>query len=234
MAGLRLMAVALVLAAVLVGCGAGAEPVAVPPAGVDELTVPTPSPAPRDFVDLIDNPWLGSGEEQVYDVVGGPATIRTVHRERTGLRIAGVGVTAVVSVDVDEVGRTLNQVTDWWAQDTRRNVWWLGRETRPGGGVVDPSLSWRAGDAGAQAGLVMPARPRRGDGFVGFMSPTAGTLLTSVADVTGAGDERAVLLDQTQPGQPGRTRRATYRWGVGLVSLTDAEGSAATLVPTTE
>ena len=224
----------MVLAAILGGCGAGAEPVAVPPAGVDELTVPTPSPAPADFVDVIDNPWLGSGEKQVYLLNDGPTTTRTVHRERTGLRIAGIDVTAVVSVDADEAGRTLGQVTDWWAQDTRGNVWWLGRETRSGGGAVEPSLSWRADEAGAQAGLVLPARPRRGDGFVGFVAPTVGTVVTSVTDVVGTGDERVVVLDRTGPGQPEPSRRATYRWGVGLVSLTDTDGSAMTLVPAAE
>ncbi len=234
MAALRVLSVAVALAAILGGCGAGAEPVAVPPAGVDELTVPTPSPAPSDFVDVIDNPWLGSGGKQVYNLIDGPTTTRTVHRERTGLRIAGVEVTAVVSVDADDAGRTLRQVTDYWAQDTRGNVWWLGRETRSDGGAVEPSLSWRADEAGAQAGLMMPALPRRGDGFVGFVAPTVGTLVTSVTDVTGAGDERAVVLDQTVPGQPELSRRAIYRWGVGLVSLTDSDGSAATLVPAAE
>ncbi|MFC6344343.1 hypothetical protein ACFP8W_20335, partial [Nocardioides hankookensis] len=61
--------VAIALALSLAACGSAS--VSSPPSGIDELTIPTPSPDPHDFVDGVDNPWLPlpPGRTWTYDVV---------------------------------------------------------------------------------------------------------------------------------------------------------------------
>ena len=62
-------------------------------------------------------------------------------------------------------GRRPVEVTeDWYAQDRRGNVWYLGEDTAEyeDGKVVSREGSFEAGVDGAQAGVIMPARPRPG------------------------------------------------------------------------
>ena len=137
-----------VLAPVLGGCGSAS--VSSPPSGVDELTIPTPSPDPGDFVAVVDNPWLPlpAGRTWTYDVVDVAGGHRLTITVAPGPDVEGVATTARVST---ESGRA---TTDWFAQDADGNVWWFGREGE-----------WTAGAAGAEAGLAMPADPRVGDGY---------------------------------------------------------------------
>src|SRR5690349_20427165 len=62
----------------LTGCAAAGEanPEKIGPRGVDELTIPTPSPRIEDFVAGVDNPWfpLAPGTSWTYDVSGGRAS----------------------------------------------------------------------------------------------------------------------------------------------------------------
>lgn len=141
----RMAGLAAGLAAVAVlgasGCSSFSDP--SPSTGVDELVVPTPSADPSDFVDVIDNPWFVL-DDAAYADGSGALVERTV---AAGPDVAGVPTTAV----------TLGDATDLFAQDARGNVWWFGHDGPDGG--------WRAGSDDAQAGLVVPAEPRRGDGF---------------------------------------------------------------------
>ncbi|NHA01683.1 hypothetical protein G5V59_23370 [Nocardioides sp. W3-2-3] len=197
----------------LAGCGSASAPSA--PTGVDGLVVPTPDPDPGDFVDRVDNPWfpLTPGTTWRYD---GPmaTSARLTARAEPGGEIDGVPTTVLVRT---VTGRA--PVRDHYAQDTAGNVWWFGREG-----------SWEAGTGGAEAGLVMPARPRIGDGFLTAQVPGATT--PEVASV-GARDvsvvvplgeyERTVVLEvRTEQG----TRREVYARGIGLVR-TDETGLAA-------
>src|ERR1044072_8326446 len=52
--------------AALTGCGA--SPAKLGPAGVDELTIPTPTPDPADFSSRASNPWfpLTAGTRWTY------------------------------------------------------------------------------------------------------------------------------------------------------------------------
>lgn len=143
--------------ALLAGCAAG-EPASIDPQGVDGLEIPTTSPDPADFVATIDNPWLplAPGTEWVYATdAGASITVTVLDVSR---RIAGVETTAVAT-DVVRRGSATTS-TYWYAQDRDGNVWSFGAET-----TDDPDGDWAAGVAGARAGLVMPARPRIGDGF---------------------------------------------------------------------
>lgn len=132
--------VLLTLLAVLAGCGTASAP--SPPAGVDELVIPTPSPDPADFVATVDNPWfpLPLGARQVYDVADADGTHTLVVTAAPGPVVDGVGTVARVQT---EQGR---RTVDLYAQDDRGDVWWSGRQGE-----------WTAGVDGAEAGLEVAA-----------------------------------------------------------------------------
>src|SRR4051794_20768668 len=103
----------------LTGCGTSGQP--SPPSGVDELVIPTPSPEHPDFVRRVDNPWfrLVPGSTKTYDVADADGTHTQMVTVEAGPEIAGVTTTAQVTA---ESGR---RTTDYYAQDTRGNVWWF-------------------------------------------------------------------------------------------------------------
>lgn len=189
----------------LAGCGA---PRAYPPTGVDGLRIPTPSPRPSDFVAAVDNPWfpLPVGRTWVYDVE--PAGTRTV--TVTGRRrVDGVEATRVSD----------GASTDDYAQDLAGNVWWLGHQ------VVGGGESWTAGQHGAQAGLVMPAHPRLGDGF--RLAYRRGHV-EDVGEIVGVTPSE-VTIDVSSPLEPGAVTRLTYRRGGLTTRVVAATGEVDTL-----
>jgi hypothetical protein len=153
----RTLAAAALLTVSALATGCGAAPPESPASGVDELLVPTPSPDPDDFVTRVDNPWLpltpGSAWTRTVATDDGPRTEVTRVLDETRL-VSGVEATQVVTTVTDGTDDEGERM-EWFAQDRDGNVWALGER-----GV------WQATVAGAEAGLAMPARPRRGDGFV--------------------------------------------------------------------
>ncbi|NPC99039.1 hypothetical protein [Nocardioides sp. zg-DK7169] len=154
-------AAGLLLAAALALAGCANSPGEVDPTGVDELTVPTPSPDPDDFVDTVDSEWfpLEPGSVQRWRVLGGAGGGVRVVVEEEPRTVAGVEATVVrTRATIGEEARPLGWSTeterDYFAQDVDGNVWWMGRE-----GV------WEAGVDGAMAGVFVPAEPRVGDGY---------------------------------------------------------------------
>lgn len=155
-------------AGLLAGCGG--LPATLGPSGTDGLTIPTPSPVPSDFVRVVDNPWfpLVHGTRWTYrrytsdDTQTLVATVLPVPHE-----IAGVATTAVRWQWRRTARRRTTIVVRWYAEDRAGNVWWFGQRVRHGGHRVDAlaTRSWRAGRAGAEAGLLVAARPRVGDGY---------------------------------------------------------------------
>ena len=229
--------VAALAAVTLSGCAGG--PPRVDPAGVDGLEIPTPSPDPDDFVDAVDNPWLplDPGTVWTYRATGGgeAQTIVVTVTDRTRV-VQGVTTTVVHDVVTDARGRTVEDTVDWYAQDTAGNVWYLGEDTvAHEGGRTSTKGSWEAGVAGAQAGLVMPARPRVGDGY-------AQEYRQGVAEDRGeilALDERRVVplgtyddlvqTEDTTPLEPGLVERKYYARGVGLVLEERVAGGSGTV-----
>jgi hypothetical protein len=134
-------------ALVLLAAGCGSYSDSVEPAGVDELVIPTPDPDPGDFVATIDNPWLPLEPGARWTYSDGAADLTFSAEE--GPTIAGVATTAVTAGGQGSVPSV-----DYYAQDTDGNVWWFGREGE-----------WQAGEAGAEAGIAMLAKPRLGDGY---------------------------------------------------------------------
>ena len=123
---------------------------------------------PADFTTNITNRYwpMKPGTRWVYRGGDSSGTSQLVVIEVTNRtkRIAN-GVTARVIRDtVTEGGRLVEVTDDWYAQDRRGNIWYLGEyvSNYKNGRVTDHAGSFEAGVDGAQAGVAMPARPYPG------------------------------------------------------------------------
>jgi hypothetical protein len=181
------------LVALLLGAGAlagcGGSPASLGPAGVDQLTIPTPSPAPADFGGSTQNVWfpLETGTRWVYRQYGPTGNRRVVATVEPGRpRIQGVTTTPVLWRVQTSRGLATAMVR-WYAVDRSGNVWWFGqRVTRPGA-MLDrlAPRSWRAGTSGAEAGLVLTATPRDGDGYLNGFQPRVVARRSTVMSLDG-------------------------------------------------
>jgi hypothetical protein len=209
--------------------GCGAAPPKSGPSGVDGLVIPTPSADPADFRTGIDNPWLplAPGSTWKYDVDG--AGSRTVTVATASQEIGGIEATAVRTVERDNQGRVGVDASEWFAQDRAGNVWKLGEQTkeRSGAGLV-VTVSWRAGDGAARAGVVMLAKPRAGDGYQQELAPGIAedrSLVVALdADVTvpsGTYDD-VLEIEDTSGLTPSAEAQRYYVRGVGLVQESEA------------
>jgi hypothetical protein len=123
---------------------------------------------PSDFTTRIDNPYfpVRPGSRWIYRETETDGTVlRVVVKVTHRTRLIANGVTArVVRDTVTRRGRLVEDTFDWYAQDKRGNVWYLGEDTKEyeNGRVASTAGSWEAGVDGAQPGVIMPARPRPG------------------------------------------------------------------------
>src|SRR5262249_22610558 len=109
-----------------------------------------------DFVSTIDNRYypLRPGTVLLYRGVkdGKPQTdeMAVTNRVKT---VLGVKAT-VVRDTVSQNGTPIERTDDWYAQDKRGNVWYMGEEAfdRKNGRFVRASDSWEAGVKGAKPG----------------------------------------------------------------------------------
>jgi hypothetical protein len=221
-------------AATLTGCAGG--PPQVDPAGVDGLEIPTPSPDPRDFVASVDNPWfpLEPGTVWTYRATSseGAQTIVVTVTDRTRV-VQGVPTTVVHDVVTDARGRTVEDTFDWYAQDTAGNVWYFGEDTTAyDGRKASTEGSWEAGVDGAEAGLLMPAKPRVGDGYAqefraGVAEDRGEILALHERHQVPAGTyDDVVVTEDTTPLEPGLVERKYYARGVGVILEEDVAGGS--------
>lgn len=209
---------ALVLTLGTAGCAGLGQPAPYDSAGINGLEIPTPSPAPGDFVDGIDNPWLALAPDASwrYEVSRDGESVGSIEAEvlDATTEVAGLATTAVRTVtDIDGAAEV---ETRYYAQDDDGNVWLLRLDS-------DAELSWTTGAAGAEAGLAMPAGPRLGDGWLAFRVPNILEARTHVEDQS---REMVQMRDEADT-----TTRTIYESGVGLVSVEDLDaGWQAVLV----
>ncbi len=182
-------------------------------------------PAAR-FSARVDNQWfpLRPGTRYVYTGVkdGRPArdVVTVTHRTAT---IAGVPC-VVVEDRLSLRGRLAERTTDWYSQDTRGNVWYLGERTAEldeRGNVRSTSGSWQAGVHGARAGIYMPAQPRVGQSFQQEFSRGEAedrfTVIGLFATVSGPRRRNALLTQESTPLEPGAIDHKLYVRGIGTV-----------------
>lgn len=147
----------------LVGCGDGeseAPKAAAPHFDLENFSDPT----------NIDNRWLplAPGTQLTFEgrVEGGQASVpqRLVFTVTDLTKVIN-GVRTLVMLDRDYSGDQLAEAEiTFFAQDDDGTVWLLGEypEEYDGGRFEGAPSSWIAGLAGAKAGILMPAKPRKG------------------------------------------------------------------------
>ena len=212
---------ALLIAAAAGGLPQGSEPVRLDPA---------------DFTTRIDNAYwpMRPGTSWVYRE-GSQEVVVTVTRR---IKQIANGVTARVVRDVvtDRRGRPVEVTDDWYAQDRAGNVWYLGEDTTEykDGKPISTAGSWEAGVDGAQAGVIMPARPRPGlryrqEHYAGEAEDRAEILSTNEqAQVPFGHFEDVLMTKDFTPLEPRVLEYKLYARGVGPVLVLGVSGGSGT------
>ena len=196
---------------------------------------PRPLPPPRDFVRKVNNRWfpLKPGTVLTYkgEDEGTPASdvFRVTHRTK---RIHGIRAT-VIDDRVFEHGRLTERTHDYYAQDRKGNVWYLGEDTvtfKSNGKVDSREGTFRAGRHGARAGIFMPAHPKRGshgwqEYYVGHAQDRFRVLNFHTRVRTPVvSSHHAMLVRETTPLEPGVLDHKVYVRGIGDVSERTIKG----------
>ena len=214
---------ALIVVLVLFACAAGAS------------QSPSRAAQPPKFVKRIDNPWfpLKPGTTYVYtgrkDGKRGRDVVKVTSRTR---KIRGV-----VCTEVDDRlylnGYLAERTKDWYAQDSKGNVWYFGEATaelNKAGRVTSREGSWMAGVAGAEQGIFMPARPKVGQSFrqeyyKGHAEDHFTVLSLSASVVVSyTASAHALLTKEWTPLEPDVIDHKRYIRGIGLVKEETIKG----------
>jgi hypothetical protein len=130
-------------------------------------------------------------------------------------------------------GRLAERTTDWYAQDKRGNVWYLGESTATldaRGKVISTDGSWQAGVAGARAGIYMPGHPVPGQAgrqeyYKGHAEDQFKILSLSARVTTPAvSSAHALLTQETTRLEPGSVDHKLYVRGIGTVVEQSVKG----------
>ena len=124
-------------------------------------------PPSSDFVANVDHPFFPLSPGTTFTYVGQQegeprkVTVFVTHKTKMILGIAATVVLDRVLVD----GQPEEKTWDWYAQDNRGKVWYLGENSLDfvNGKWERSDGSWEAGVDGAKAGLIMEAEPQVGD-----------------------------------------------------------------------
>jgi hypothetical protein len=176
----------------------------------------------------VDNPWfpLTPGTTLRYrgQKDGRPATdLFSVTHTTSTIQ----GARAIVVHDrlfADGVG-LVEDTLDWYAQDPKGNVWYLGERTKEldrNGRVISREGSWRAGVDGARAGIFMPAHPRVGEQHRQEYYKGHAADHFRVAGITG----NLLTTKEWSPLEPGVRDRKLYKRGVGVVLEETVKGGS--------
>jgi hypothetical protein len=197
---------------------------------------------PAGFVGRIDNPYfpLPPGRTLVYrGIKDGKSQVDRVHVTTATKVIEGITAVAVTDV-ARHRGRLLEKTTDWYAQDRRGNVWYLGERTAAflPGGRVDRSGSWQAGRHDAEPGIVMLAKPRVPSTYRQECLPGAAEDMAWIVGKGGslrlpfAAVHNVLVSLEFARIEPGVVDKKVYAPGLGIVSEVAMSGpkETATLV----
>jgi hypothetical protein len=137
------------------------------PRGDDPVTLD-----PADFSADIDNrTWpMTVGSRWVYRVtdMSDGSTEREVITVTRRTKLIADGIRARVVSDIvrDRNGKPVEVTDDWYAQDSKGNVWYFGEHTISyEHGKRSDNGSWEAGVKGAMPGVALPAAPFVGESY---------------------------------------------------------------------
>jgi hypothetical protein len=184
---------------------------------------------PGDFTTAIDNPYwpMRPGTRWVYretdsDGAVQKVVVKVTHRTK---RVTSGVVGRVVRDRVTEKGELVEDTFDWFAQDRRGNVWYLGEDTTEyeNGRPVSTAGSFEDGVNGARRGIVMLAHPRVGREYKQERAPGVAEDEARVlsrdeqVQVPFGRFKNALLTRDTNPLEPRVNEYKLYARGVGPV-----------------
>jgi hypothetical protein len=172
---------------------------------------------------------LVPGTRWVY--VAGDETIEVTVTDET---VEILDVTCFVVNDVvSENGEVIEDTDDWYAQDEDGNVWYMGEIARnfEDGLLVDIEGSWKAGEDGGKAGVIMKASPEVGDVYRQELLLGDAEDMGEVLSITGTEtvpaascDNDCVVTRDFTPIEPGVEENKYYALGIGPILELDLEG----------
>jgi hypothetical protein len=201
---------------------------------------------PANFSVNSDNPYwpMRPGSKWVYSETDTKGTNQKVVVEVTDkTKMIANGIEArVVRDTATENGKITEQTYDWYAQDEKGNVWYLGEATAEyeNGKVATRAGSFEAGVDWAQPGIAMPADPRLGlsyrqEYYEGEAEDRASVITVGEERVQvpfGYFDKGVLMTRDLVPREPKVQELKFYAQDVGpLLSVhTDGAGGRAELV----
>ena len=222
-----------------------AAAVAAPAAGAAKR-LPTPKAAHFGHnSNLVTNVWFPLARGSVYVYEGQKdgkfaRDVMTVTRrvkQITGIRAA------VISDRLFLNGRLAERTTDWYAQDKRGTVWYLGEKTAElnrKGKVTSTEGSFLNGRDGARGGIFMPAHPAVGQSFQqeAFKGEAEDRfrILDMAASVStpATSSTNAMLTAEKTPLEPGVVDHKYYVQGIGTVKEQQVAGAPASQAESTQ
>ena len=181
----------------------------------------------------VDNPWfpLPAGRHWTYRE-GNVRTVVTV-TGRTRLMANGV-VARVVHDESRERGVPVEITDDYYAQDAKGTVWYMGEATTAyeKGKPASTEGSWEAGVGGARPGVIMPAHPKVGMAYrqeflKGHAEDRAKIVsLRERVKVPLRRFRHTLMTLETTPLEPDVLEAKFYARGVGVVLAVGLSGEA--------
>ena len=185
---------------------------------------------------LVTNSWFPLARGSVYVYVGQKdgeqardvMTVTQKTKSITGIRAAVVNDRLFLN------GQLAERTTDWYAQDKRGTVWYLGEKTaelNARGKVTSTEGSFLNGRDGAMGGIFMPAEPAVGqsfqqEAFKGQAEDRFRILDTATSISTPAvSSQNAMLTEETTRLEPGVVDHKYYIQGIGTVKEQQVAGA---------
>jgi hypothetical protein len=194
---------------------------------------------PSRFTTRIDNPWwpMTPGNRWLYREKA-DGEVQRVEVTVTDQTKTIMGIEARVvhdRVTLEKDGSLVEDTYDWYAQDDKGNIWYLGEDTKEyeNGKVSSTEGSWEAGVDGAQPGILLPASPQPGlsyrqEYYEGEAEDAAQVLsLDKQAEVPFGSFQDLLQTRDWTPLQPELLEHKYYAKGVGPVLVVGVKGGAS-------
>jgi hypothetical protein len=204
------------------------------PIGADQVNLD-----PADFSADVTNPFwpMKPGTRWTYhNVENGqpPQDIEVV--ATTATKKLANGVTARAVRDTARVkGQISEDTVDWYAQDAKGNVWYMGENTAEfkNGKIDTREGSWEAGKDGAMPGIMLPAQPQDGQKYrqeykKGEAEDNGEVIATKdLVEVKAGRYKDALVTMDTSTVETTAVEYKFYAPGVGPLLALDVSGGAA-------
>jgi hypothetical protein len=237
-----MLATTIMLVAVLVAaCSGASQGASDSPAAA--TTLPKGSQPvkldPGQFTTQIDNPYwpMKPGSRWLYREADGKGEVQRVEVVVTDQTKTIMGIEARVVHDkvTTSDGALVEDTLDWYAQDAKGNIWYLGEDTKEyeNGKVTSTEGTWQAGVDGAQPGILLPATPKPGlayrqEYYKGQAEDGAQVLsLGRKATVPSGVFDNLVITKEFTPLEPDVVEHKFYAPGVGQVLAITVSGGSS-------